>query len=227
MSRLSNFGEQFSTKVLAKTYQNAIIDSIVNRNYEGEIKKPGDRVNILSFLNSMTMSDYVVGTDMVGEALIDSEDQLIVEKRKYWNFSLDRLEDQFSYADDIVDHISNDAAKTLEREIDAYVIDRGVAGVKAGNWVGVNVVVNGATQTHASITTTATGGTVTLQVYDGTYETSNVGTVENGLDGIIYFAGFEAADIGKGFRLRSTASFVTPWYRIASVTSSTVAAITE
>jgi hypothetical protein len=49
MSRLTNFGEQFSTKVLAKTYVNAIIDSIVNRNYEGEIKKPGDRVNILSF----------------------------------------------------------------------------------------------------------------------------------------------------------------------------------
>lgn len=227
MSRLTNFGQNFASQVLAKTYQNAVIDSIVNRNYEGEIKKPGDRVNILSFLNSGTLTDYVVGTDMVSEALVDSNDQLVVEKRRYWNFSLDRLEDQFTYADDIVDHISNDYAKQLEKEIDTYVLDRGVGGVKAGNWIGVNVVVNGATQTQASITTTATGGTVTLQVYDGTYETSNVGTVENPIDGTIYFAGFEAADIGKGFRLRSSASFVSPWYRIASVTSSTSAALTE
>jgi hypothetical protein len=127
MSRLTNFGQQFAAKVLEKTYQNAIVDSIVNRNYEGEIKKPGDRVNILSFLNSGTLSDYVVGTDMVGEALVDSNDQLVVEKRRYWNFSLDRLEDQFTYADDIVDHISNDYAKQLEKEIDTYILQK-IAG---------------------------------------------------------------------------------------------------
>lgn len=227
MARLTNFGEQFAPKVLAKTYQNSIVDAITNRNYEGEIKKPGDRVNILSFLNSGTLSDYVVGTDMASEALVDAEDQLVVEKRRYWNFSLDRLEDQFTYADDIVDHISNDYAKQLEKEIDTYILDRAAGGVKAGNWIGVNVVVAGATGTQASITTTSTGGTATLQVYDGTYEASNVGTVENPIDGTIYFAGFEAADVGKGFRLRSTASFVSPWYRIASVTSSTSAALTE
>jgi hypothetical protein len=52
----------------------------------GEIKKPGDRVNILSFLNSILLSDYVVGTDMSSETIVDAEDQLIVEKRKYYNF---------------------------------------------------------------------------------------------------------------------------------------------
>jgi len=228
MARLTNFGEQFSSQVLQKTYQRSIVDSIVNRNYEGDIKNAGDRVNILSFLNSMTISDYVVGTDMASEALVDSEDQLVVEKRRYWNFALDRLEDQFTYADDIVDHISNDAAKQLEKEIDAYILDRGAAGVRAGNWIGTNLtVVGGGSGTMASITTTAAGGTVTLSTYDGTYEASNIGSVENPVDGVIYFAGFDQADVGKGFRLRSTASFVTPWYRIASVTSSTVAALTE
>ena len=72
MSRLSNFGQVFAHKVLEKTYQNSIVDSITNRNYEGEIKKPGDRVNILSFLNSGTLGDYVVGTDMNSEALVDA-----------------------------------------------------------------------------------------------------------------------------------------------------------
>ncbi len=226
MSRLSNFGEQFAKSVLKKTYQNAIVDSIVNRDYEGEIKRPGDRVNILSFLNSMTLGDYVVGTDMASEALVDAEDQLVVEKRKFWNFSLDVVERQFTYADDIVDHISNDAAKVLEKEIDTYILSTAVANTKAGNWLGVNLVVVGSGQTMASITTTATGGTITINANVGTSE-GTISTVENPVDGVNYFGGFEASDIGKGVRLRSSASFVSPWYLITGVTSSVVATITE
>lgn len=226
MSRLTNFGEQFASKVLAKTYQNSVVDSVVNRNYEGEIKKPGDRVNILSFLNSGTLSDYVVGTDMNSEAIIDAEDQLIVEKRRYWNFSLDRLEDQFTYADDIVDHITNDYAKQLEKEVDTYVLDRMAAGVRAGNWIGVNLVVAGSGQTMASIATSTTGGTVTISGY-AQANAQEIGGVENPADGAIYFGGFDTSDIGKGFRLRSTASFVSPWYRISGVTNSISATLTE
>lgn len=223
--RLAFFGEQFASKVLTKTYQNAVVDAIVNRDYEGEIKKPGDRVNILSFLNAMTLSDYQVGVDMVSEALVDNEDQLVVEKRKYYNFSLDKLEDLFTYADDIPDHVINDASKVLEKEIDRYVIEKGVVGARAGHWLGTNLIVNGSGQTMASIVTTATGGTVTVNANVGTSE-GTISGVE-APDGTIYFAGFEQSDIGKGFRLRSTATFVSPWYRIDSVTSSTVAALTE
>lgn len=212
--------------MLEKTYQRSIVDSIVNRNYEGELKKPGDRVNILSFLNSGTLSDYVVGTDMNSEALVDAEDQLIVEKRRYWNFALDRLEDQFTYADDIVDHISNDYAKQLEKEIDTYILDRGAAGAKAGSWLGVNLVVAGSGQTMASIATTSTGGTVSISGYSQA-NAAEIGGVENPVDGLGYFGGFDQSDLGKGFRLRSTSAFVSPWYRIASVTNSVVATLTE
>lgn len=227
MSRLSNFGEQFASKVLEKTYQSAIVNSIVNRNYEGEIKKPGDRVNILSFLNSITLGDYVVGSDMDSEAVIDTEDQLIVEKRKYWNFSLDKVEDIFTYADDIVSHLVDNGAKVLEREIDTYVLAK-AGDVKAGNWIGVNLVVNGSGQTMASIVTTSTGGTLTITTYAAQVGTgSDVQTVENPVDGNSYSTAFEASDIGKGIRLRSTSTFVSPWYRISGVTSSTVVTITE
>ncbi len=226
MSRLQYFGEQFAAKTLEKTYQNALVDAIVNRDYEGEIKKPGDRVNILSFLNSMTLSDYVVGVDMASEALVDAEDQLVVEKRKYWNFTLDRLEDIFTYADDVVDNISNDAAKILEKEIDRYVIEKGVAGARAGNWLGVNLIVNGSGQTMASIATSATGGTVTISGYSQA-NNQEIGAVENPVDGNLYFGGFDQSDVGKGFRLRSTATFVSPWYRITSVTNSISATLEE
>lgn len=225
MARLTNFGQLFAAKVLEKTYQNAIVDSITNRNYEGEIKKPGDRVNILSFLNSIILSDYTVGTDMNSQALVDANDQLVVEKRRYWNFALDRLEDQFTYADDIVENITNDAAKQLEKEVDTYILDRAAGGVKAGNWIGVNLTVNGSGQTMASIATTTTGGTVTINGNNDAPTT--IPGVENPIDGNNYNGGFENSDIGKGFRLQSTSSFVSPWYRISSVTNSAVATLTE
>lgn len=35
MATLSNFGEQFASKVLTKTYQQAVFMGLVNREYEG------------------------------------------------------------------------------------------------------------------------------------------------------------------------------------------------
>lgn len=227
MATLSNFAEQFASGVLKKTYQTAVVDGVANRDYEGEIKKPGDRVNILSFLNSILLSDYSVGTDMSSETIVDAEDQLVVEKRKYYNFSLDRLENLFTYGGDIPENLLTDAAMVLERTIDTYVLAKWGEEAKAGNWLGVDLVVAGSGQTMASIVTTATGGTVTLNATSNTYE-SQVGSVENPRDGTVYHAGFiTPSDLYKGFRLRSTATFVSPWYRISGITNTYVATLTE
>lgn len=223
MSSLTNFGEQFASKVLEKHYTESILNGIVNRNYEGEIKKPGDRVNILSFLNGILLSDYTVGTDMPSQTIVDAEDQLVVEKRKSYNFSLDRLEDLFTYGGDIPASLIKDAEQALTDETERYVLAKaGDAAVQ--NWVGTNLVVVGSGVTEASITTTATGGTITI---NGNFTAGNFGVVENPVDGNNYMGGFETADIGKGVRLRSTSTFVSPWYKITAVTSSVSASITE
>lgn len=225
---LSNFGEQFASKVLDKTYQNAVYRGITNRDYEGEFKKSGDRVNILSFLNSGELQDYVVGTDMAVQQIVDAEDQLVVEKRKAYNISLDRLEDLFTYATDIPESLVREESMVLERTTDAYVLEKGAIEAKAGNWVGIDLVVAGAASgTSASIVTTATGGTVTVNSTGVATVENSVGAVENPRDGGTYFAGFQNADLYKGFRLVSTAAFVSPWYRISGITSSTVATLTE
>ena len=225
---LSNFGEQFVAKVLPKTYANAIFEGIVNRDYEGQFKKAGDRLNILSFLNAGELSDYVVGTDMNISQIVDAEDQLVAEKRKYYDISLDQLEELFTYAEDIPDSLIMEQSKTLERVIDTYVLNKAAEEAKAGSWIGIDLVVEGgASGTSASIVTSATGGTVTVNSTGvGTVETS-VGAVENPRDGVTYFAGFQTRDLYKGFRLRSTAAYVSPWYRISAITSSTVASLTE
>ena len=94
--QLTNFGEQFAAQTLKRIYAEATFPAIVNRDYQGEINKPGDRVNILSFLNDILLSDYTVGSDMSPETIVDAEDVLVVEKRKYYNFALDHLEEQAS-----------------------------------------------------------------------------------------------------------------------------------
>jgi len=225
---LVNFAEQFASKVLAKMYSGAIYRGITNTDYEGDIKKAGDRVNILSFLNSGELQDYTVGTDMSVQQIVDVEDQLIVEKRKAYNISLDRLEDLFTYATNIPDYLINEQSMVLERVTDTYVLNKFGEETKAGNWIGVDFFIAGAASgTSASIVTSATGGTVTVNSTGvGTVETS-VGAVENPRDGSTYFAGFQNADLFKGFRLVSTAAFVSPWYRISGITSSTVATLTE
>ena len=226
MSALTNFGEQFSAKVLEFVRQNAVVDAIANRQYEGEITKAGDRVNILSFLNRILLSDYTVGTDMPSETIVDAEDQLIVEKRKSWNFSLDKLEDIFTYGNDVAGVLTRDAATVLTEFVDRYVLDKVGSEVKAGNWIGSNFKVVGSGYTQASITTTATGGTITIRVGSFTDEAS-VASIENPATGDLLFGGFETSDLYKGVRLRSSASFVSPWYRISAITNSRVADITE
>jgi hypothetical protein len=162
------------------------------------------------------------------QQIVDSEDQLIVEKRKAYNISLDRLEDLFTYADDIPDNLLDDQARKLEQLTDAYVLDKAASSVKAGNWVGIDFYIAGAASgTSASIVTSATGGTITVGSTGVATVESSVGAAENPRDGVVYFAGFQTQDLYKGIRLVSTAAFVSPWYRIASVTSSTVATITE
>ena len=223
---LSNFGEQFAASVLKKYYQTAVVNAIANRDYEGEIKKPGDRVNILSFLNDAELGDYSVGTDMTVAQIVDAEDQLTVEKRKYYNFSLDKLEDLFTYANDIPSALTEQHAQKLASVVDTYVLDAFGTDTKAGNWIGTNLIVTGGLQTMASLTTTATGGTITIEG-EIDNEAANFPTIENPLDGVLYFGGFQSVDLYKGIRLLSTRAIVSPWWRISAVTNSVVVTITE
>lgn len=219
---LTNFGQQFANKTVRKFYQSAVTPAVTNTNYEGDIKKAGDRVNVLSFLSDIVLTDYVAGTDMNTESIVDSQDQLVVEKRKYYNFPIDRLEDLFTYAGDVADTLTENAAKVMEKTIDTYVLDKMASGVRAGNWVGINLRMFGnGSDTGASIATSATGGTITISVGS----VNGDGTLENPVDGSLLYAGFTAADVGKPIRLTSGTTWGTEWYEITSVTTSTTATV--
>lgn len=180
----------------------------------------------MSFLNAAELGDYAVGSDMATGQIIDAEDQLIVEKRKYYNFSLDRLEDLFTYAQDIPDALVELHAQKLAETVDTYVLAKFGEETKAGNWIGTNFLVIGASATMASLTTSATGGNISI-VEDSTNVTATTTAVENPLDGVIYSGAFENSMLYKGIRLVSTRAIVSPWWRISAITDSDTVAVTE
>lgn len=207
-------------------YAGSVVDAISNRDYESEIKKAGDRVNILSFLNEAELGDYAVGTNMTVAQVVDTEEQLIVEKRKYYDFSLDRLEDIFTYATDIPDAMVDQHAQKLAAVVDQYALEKFGTGTKAGNWIGTNMLVLGSSGTMASLVTSATGGTISI-FEASVVVTTSPSTVENPLDGVLYFGGFENTMLYKGIRMVSTRAVVSPWWRISSITDSNTVVVTE
>src|SRR3990167_4063256 len=220
---IDNFGIAFASKVARRTWQTAITPAVTNKDYEGQIKEFGDRIRILMFLAAGgDLSDYSAGSDMGTEALFDDEATLVIEKRKYWNFPIDRLENLFTYATDVADSLVEVKQKKLAKEIDTYVL--ALAGdAKAGNWVGYDMRVPGdGKDTEASIATTSTGGTLTIQ--GGTTVAQGGSTIELG-DGTLAYVGFTSADVGKPVRLTSGTTWATGWYRISAFTDTNTVSI--
>jgi len=221
---IDNFGIAFANKVARRTWQTAVFPEVTNRDYEGGVKQFGDRLRILMFLAAGgELGDYSAGSDMSTETLYDDEATLVIEKRKYWNFPIDRLEDVFTYASDVADSLVEVKQQRLGEEIDQYILAK-AGDAKAGNWVGYDMRVTGSSRdTEASIATTATGGTLTVQVAT----TNNAGaTVELG-DGTLAYSGFTSADVGKAVRLTSGNTWATAWYRISGVTDTSTVTITN
>ena len=224
---IDNFGIAFANKVARRTWQDAVFPGIVNRDYEGQVKEFGDRLRILMFLAAGgALDDYVAGTDMNVEALYDDESTLVIEKRKNWNFPIDRLEEVFTYAGDVADSLVEIKQRRLAEELDTYVLSF-AGNAKVGSHVGydMRVTSNDATATEASIATTSTGGTISINAESPT-AANHVATVELG-DGTLAFSGFTAADTGKGIRLLSGTTWATPFYRISAVTDSVTVSVTN
>lgn len=211
---LSNYGEAFARNVLRKFYANAITPVIANTDYEGDIKKIGSKVNVLMFLEDVTLSDYSVGTDMSTQHPVDTEAQLEITQQKYYNFDIDVVDKQFTYVDDEDSALIENAANILEKAVDQRLLSYYIEDVRAGNRVpkketdGQWTFVVGNTGTYVTITTAASYGIATL----------TGGINENSGDECDFFP---VNCVGRGIRICSN-TYNSPWYRITTRSSSTV-----
>ena len=207
---LSNYGEQFAANCLRKFYARAIAPAITNQDYEGEIKKAGDRLNILSFLSDITLGDYSVGSDMSVQHPSDHEDQLVIDQKKYYNFDIDEVDSKFTYVEDEDSTLIENAEKVLEKTVDTFVLGK-ASEVKAGHRIGTDTTIaaaNFAGLTSAGVLTVDVGSGINSNTIQGkgvyitelatwykikTWTDSSTFTIEN-WDDTAYADGAKSAD---------------------------------
>jgi len=113
--------EIWSKKINAKYYPNSVLDEIVNRNWEGDIKGQGSKVMIRK-RPTITVGDYSVDGTINYQDLTDEKVELTIDQAKYFAFKVDDV-DQAQADIKILNECSQDAARQS-----ATVVDQAVLG---------------------------------------------------------------------------------------------------
>lgn len=121
----------WSAKILSNLSRNAVSGGIVNRDYEGDIKRQGDSVKITSFVDP-TIGNYTPHTDITVEDIDDATQSLLIDQSKYFAFELDDVEKAQSVNGGAVlaEQIKR-ASYGLKNTLDAYVLAQMGAGASA------------------------------------------------------------------------------------------------
>lgn len=89
---ITNFvPDLWTAKILVALRKKAVAGSLVNRDYEGEIKRMGDSVKITS-INDVTIGSYTAHNDITWEDIDDATRSLVIDQAKYFAFELDDIE---------------------------------------------------------------------------------------------------------------------------------------
>jgi hypothetical protein len=143
--------EGFSQKLLKEVYDKSILDSIVNRDYEGEINAVGSKLNIL---NIARISEKTYdGDDLTADSLYENETELVIDQYKSFYWKEKTLDNWLSYIKDPHSTVITQKADERNKNMDTYAF--GLYGdVAAGNRVGTDY-------DTGTVTVTATSGAVT------------------------------------------------------------------
>lgn len=131
----TKLAEGFSSKVMQFVYDNNLLDTIVNRNYEGEINGVGSKLNILDFakLSEKTYADAALTADTLSE----NNGQLIIDQYKSFYWKEKTLARWLSYIKNPHPYIVTQVGNERSKNMDSFVF--GLYGdVGAGNWVGTD-----------------------------------------------------------------------------------------
>lgn len=129
---LSNFKPTlWSAKLLVALRKNAVAGGLVNRDYEGEIRREGDTVKITS-VNDVTIGSYTAHTDITWEDIDDATRSLIIDQAKYFAVELDDIEraQEKKGGKSILDQAVENAAYQLRDVSDAFLLAAMATGVQ-------------------------------------------------------------------------------------------------
>lgn len=123
--------EIWSGKLIENFYDATVLSAISNTDYEGEIKKHGDTVNIRT-TPEITIRDYVKGQTLVVENPDSPKLQLLIDQGKYFSCiedDVDRVQSDIK----LMDAWSKDAAERMKIVIDTAVLADIVTEVATAN----------------------------------------------------------------------------------------------
>lgn len=135
--------------------------SVVNRKYEGDLKKMGDTVNVTT-ITAPTIGTYTKGSDLTIQALTDAQLQLVVNKGEYYAFYVNDI-DEIQAAGDFESAGLWEAGIGLRDAMDKYIASICYGGGATANRYGRAVIVNGGTNLAGSGQVLAYNVLVTLR----------------------------------------------------------------
>jgi len=147
----TKLAEGFSGKVMQYVYDTNLLDTVVNRNYEGEINGVGSLLNMLDF-SKLSEKTYA-NTALSADSLTENNGQLVIDQYKSFYWKEKTLAKWLSYIKNphpyIVTQVGNERSKNMDTFAFALYTDVG-----AGNRVGTD-------ETTGTVTVDVTTGIVT------------------------------------------------------------------
>jgi hypothetical protein len=121
----------WSARILDNLSRKAVAGGVVNRDYEGDIRRAGDSVKITNFVDP-TIGTYTAHTDITIEDVDDATQSLLINQQKYFAFEVDDIEKAQSVDGGKVLRTSIDRASYgLKNTLDSFVLTTMAAGASA------------------------------------------------------------------------------------------------
>jgi hypothetical protein len=159
--------EIWSGKLIENFYDATVLSAISNTDYEGEIRRMGDTVNIRTQPN-ITIREYVKGQNLVVESPDSPKLQLLIDKGEYFSCvedDIDRVQSDIK----LMDMWSKDASEQMKVKIDQRVLTDMLPDIDAAN-KGANAGAQSASfnlgTTGTPLSVTKDGASTTTAVID-------------------------------------------------------------
>ena len=159
--------EIWSGKLIENFYDATVLSAISNTDYEGEIRRMGDTVNIRTQPN-ITIREYVKGQNLVVENPDSPKLQRLIDKGEYFSCiedDIDRVQSDVK----LMDMWSKDASEQMKVKIDQRVLTDmlpDIAAANKGATAGQQSAAFNLGTTGSPLTVTKDGASATTPVVD-------------------------------------------------------------
>lgn len=139
--------EVWSGKMLVEYYLSTVFGAIANTDYEGEIKKEGDKVNIRT-LPDIEIHPYIKGTNLHIQRPKPAKVQLSIDHADYFNIGIDdidKFQSDLDYVNKWVAHGGKKLAIAQDRRVlanvyaDAHTDNKGATAGKISQNINLGV----------------------------------------------------------------------------------------